>query len=617
MRLVKYITLIALSLTCFQTQAQHSEYRDFLIRLGFKDYSAEIEKTLSSGKKISEVSREVLLQNKERYQIINDARELTANLIESLGSNLNKSGVQETLIRLSTFLLSPHPLISLEKLPDNILKLKGNKDEFLKAREVYLVGLAHERAQSEKEYLLKILADLIPEMLSNSALFDNIDFYLTDYVSRDYSDLGLQQTRYWGRALVASLVRYSRMNVGSKLENKLSTTLRLHNIFLENFISNNLTYTNATKQTSTMTLYNGDIANEYSRGTESYQITVGVVPGDSANSKLAEKSNLLGKKRMLFSYPMEDEEAELKLKARAQQELTQSEKEKLDLISVNGNQEGFSHTGLVEIKKDLETNIQMSWIWDVYPSATLGGVRFIGAEGFAFPANYQKIGFVHYSPAKFRKFYKNQIAQRGFLPKVWKSYLSKLNRGENSAEPVEDRSSFYEWSTHISKEEVFRLADNDSTDAKAWFEQEIAPRILNTVESYMTSAEALVFTTPFVNAQNMVYCSQLIVLAFLQGVNVDAEATFDSWSALTKMIKRLHLPGTENIDLSRRIIAPAGFAWQSQLVDNFSTVRFDQTQSPRSFDAKIKLLGNWNDVSPRMAGKYSLNLKIDVNDNDY
>ncbi|MGZ3807104.1 MAG: hypothetical protein ACXVCE_03400, partial [Bacteriovorax sp.] len=600
-----------------QAPARAFDYGDFLFRLGFKDYSGDIEKTLSSGAEMTEVSKEVLIQNKERYQIVNDARELTLNLIESVLPQMEDPEVQDKLIHLTSFLLSPHPLVSLETLPENISKLKVDKDAFLKAREAYLSNLASERAKIEKDYLLTTLVDLNPTLQNNGEALRQTEHYLNDYVSRDYSDLGLQQTRYWGRALAACLVRYSRLNAGSLLEKKLSAYLKEHNLFLENFISNNLSYVNANKQISKVTLHSGDMANEYSRGTLSYYITIGVVPGSSSNKKVAQKNRLLGRKMRAFDYPSTDEEESIKMKATAEQTLTEKEKRMLDLISVRNNQEGFSHAGLVDVKKDEETNIQMPWIWDLYPNASLGGVRFIGPEGFAFPANYQKVGYVHYSPEKYRNFYKTQIQKRGYMPNVWKSYLARLNRDNGELESIEDHSGHYNWPTLISEKDVQRIANDDALDAATWFERDIAPRISKTVESYMTSSEALSFTSSFANARDTAYCSQLVVLAYLQGIDVDAEATIDSWSTFAKTIKHLNVPGTENIDLSQRIVAPAGFAWQSQLVENFTTVQFDHSSDFPSFATKMGLLKDISNKELVQDETQSLNLTIDVNDNDY
>ncbi|MDD4976181.1 MAG: hypothetical protein PHY93_17625 [Bacteriovorax sp.] len=376
-------------------------------------------------------------------------------------------------------------------------------------------------------------------------------------------------------------------------------------------------YVNSNNQISKVTLYNGDIANEYSRGTLSYYITIGVVPGNFADEKMAKKNHLIGRKGMAFLYPSTDEEESLKQKVKTQQPLTEKEKRKLDLISAANNQEGFSHAGLVEIKKDEETNIQMPWIWDIYPNASIGGIRFIGPEGFAFPANYQKVGYVHYSPEKYRDFYKTQINKRGYMPNVWKSYLSQVKHNSDGPESVEDRSELYNWPTLISAEEVQRISNDDALDATTWFEQNIAPRITQTAESYMTSSEALAFTSSFANARDTAYCSQLVVLAFLQGVNVDAEATIDTWSALAKTIKRLHLPGSESIDLSQRIVAPADFAWQSQLVENYTSIQFDHSIDFPSFEKKIDLLKYIDDKKLVHSATHSLNLIIDINDNDY
>ncbi len=576
----------------------------FLARLGFEKYSAQIQVTLDQGQ-LNEVSRTVLKGNRDRYKIVDLARDMSVQIYEGIRDNLNNPQIRKKAVRLSGHLLRPHALLTDVVLPDNIKSIK-NVSDFSSAREKYLTEIASQRFVEERTKILATIADLLMSSqaisgkgeLTESIILDTFKDNVDSYLRAKFEYLELQNTQYWGRAMAALLVRHAHLEKQPELEKDLDFVLSKQNDNLQNYISATQYLHNKDHKVQSFTLQSGDFANEYSHGTEAFYITIGVKPGDNANKKLAKKSELVGALWQVAMYATPSEEEAIADKVHNNQPLTKSEKRKYARMTKSMSVEGYSHVGIVEVKNDIESGISMPWIWDIYPNSSAGGIRFIGPEGFAFQERFQKVGYVRYNSRKFMSYYKGAIAKRGYQENVWKSYEAVLNDDQIASDLSKET-----WiKTLATPEDVAQLASYSLDQAEPWYRGLIIPRVLKMMDHYLVSADAMGFASGFANAKGAAYCSQVLVLAYLQAVDVDPQQIEDKWSDFLLMTKKLNLDASQYFDLSRRIISPSGFAWQAGLVETSTAVMLDsQHRRTNYYDVNLDLLQADSEINNRVA----------------
>ncbi len=561
--------------------------------LGLKTIAKKMQESLNSPD-LTEVSKRVLEYNIEHYQIINVARELAA-FIFSYSENFHSKENLTHLTALSSYLLLPNKDISTELIEHY------SQDKKLSPEDSFTV-LEKSKMSQEKELILASILEITD--LKDTDAIATIDQYLSRYISLKYTDSNLKQTNYLGRAITANLIRFIRQNHIESVEENLRKNLLSHKVFLNNYISDTVAFTNNKHLIQTVTLHSGDFANEYSKGSEAYFISIGTTPTGFKNRLKASSDNLLGSVYKFVIYPSPDAEKKLLAKVGQKKKLSSLEKIQYSLIQNKEDVPGYSHVGLVDLKEDSESGIKMSWIWDSYPNDDIGGIRFIGTEGFVFPGEFQKIGFVHYNPKKFLLHYKNQVKNRGYLKDVWLSYSAKIEDGVIS---IDKDTEKYAWPTYISEREVLDLAKTDESKADTWFKNEIAPRVTSMMEKYFTGTEALAFADGFNNVRGAAYCSQAIVLSYLQGADIDPEIQKDKLSLIVKIGHALKLDELEDIDLSQRIISPAGFAWQTDLVESHTPIMIEQNIDDLNTTSNINLIANdLNDSTKALIKKLSL-----------
>ncbi len=185
----------------------------------------------------------------------------------------------------------------------------------------------------------------------------------------------------------------------------------------------------------TYQVHNGDFANEYSAGPEAFAISAGVNPKGTDKIKFAEKNKLIGNSLILpvFGFnPL----ADYAVQRKKQNYIVDEQHEAaLNQIWDESNIQGFTHAGLAEVKTDMDSGIEMVWIWDIYPYGNIGGVRVQTPENFAYAELYNRIGFVHYEPKKVLSHFQNMFAKSGYKQFVWDGFAASAD-DPASADPV-------------------------------------------------------------------------------------------------------------------------------------------------------------------------------------
>lgn len=566
-------------------QAAANDERKFLMRLGFEDYSLQAQATLrrlENNPKISPIVKPILENNYDRTIPVSYAREaavLARVGLERAHDRHTEGTALAQLTALTTYHLLPFALVGLQPIPTSVYNFKvGPPAKAL--RTAYLKSETSARYLAEKKAFIATFISLLfteLEITRGSSDTDSaikqLDQIATQILHNEYEITGLQQSRFLGRALAATLIRFARINGYPEIETQLRNSLAAQGQFLDNHISSTLTLRDRKGVLQKVEVFNGDVANEYSTAAEAYQITAGVMPA-AENRAQAQSLKLIGSLAD-FGSAMSDKLVESATEKKwSNQALNDDEARVLSEIWDPRLIRGFSHAGVAEVRRDAASGIAMVWIWDVYPGDNLAGMRFQTPENFAYAERYNRIGFVHYSPEKALAVFKKQIQSRGYLPNVWESAGANLARdAEDSPTVTVDPDRRVLRATYVDEQSVQSWTEIPKEQAAAWYYGQVVPRALKMIRSYLTGEDALVFAAEFKNFDHSAYCSQMIVLAYLQGANFDLQAYPDEWRGVTKIAAKL----TPKLSVKERIISPSGFAWQKDLTETVRTIDLDRS----------------------------------------
>lgn len=282
MKTLKTILLVLMSLAsvsaCWAGDAK--EYRQFLMRLGFEDYSTMIRRNRERDAGIGTASESVLKFNQVRYQVFNYARELSILLIMKLHETSDpvaRENLLEKMIALDAKLLNLVPFEPPTTFPDEVLAKKGEALE--EAKVTYLIGIT-------KQYIVDhtkvVLSDIFETLYGDEKLkvaAENKDPIVKRELSRiqelvqrivefTYLDVELGHTKFLARALTANLHKYAHDTDHKDLVKKLRKAAKNQGHIIENYIGDTLHMENKKGDIQEVKLKNGDFIMERSVGKE-------------------------------------------------------------------------------------------------------------------------------------------------------------------------------------------------------------------------------------------------------------------------------------------------------------------------------------------------------------
>lgn len=559
--------------------AREQENQEFLMRLGFKDYSQAADQTLKSGADLHPLQKRVLEFNRERYEIVNAARNLGAFLISQIqdASPMEKDRLLERLVELTSRTMVLQPLAVPDEFPAELegIRLDAERNE---AKRKWLdTAIRDLLDRSQRELISDMMTTLYGEagvqqkIKDKDAAFEAnlkyVEAEVRNYVRIMYSDPEVAQTKYLGKAMAAVVVRFARASGNSSLEQKLEKAALEKGAILGNFISDQITMIDEKHEPKTIKISQGDFLMEYSSGKTAWSISSAVVPTGIKSRVKAFLSSLYGN---LILAPFIADEATLLRKIERNQKKTLREHIAHFLMQSPIARRGYSHAGLAQVTKDEASGISMVWARDLYPNADLGGIRFIGIEGFAHDGTYQRFGIAKYSPEKFLKWAREQETSRGYLQTIWKSRVLS-DKFETPRAGSKEKS--VEVKTNISREDYRSLVETPLNKSSE-FMKEVGIRVIGQMDEFMTGREAM----GFAHGQNIAgfgSCTEAIALAFLKSTNIDPQSRQDRWAYPVRIAKAMDLKDTKPVSaLNDRVIAPGGFAWQTDLVQSHISVTF-------------------------------------------
>lgn len=589
-------------------------------QLGFEDYAAEATQSLNDTS-ISSVSKLALKKNASYLNSLNASRELANLAFVLLQKSITSSSFDKEIDIFTAVLeqqLAPFPLLTREPLSaEQEEKIQAlNTTDAMKLKRSFYYDRASNRYLIEKRNLVKAFSKAFliahPESVGDVNKIADLERWLdqniSDAIIDAYSTEVRQQNRFLGRALSLSLVRFFRTQNLKIEEAKLKYTLSKSGIYLQNQINAQYVFKTEQGDLRGYNLKSGDIAFEYSHGQEAFFTSLLASPQESADDSNAKRNNLKNSLWDATKFLDTDTYYDVLDKRDSRKKLTAKELKIYENFWNRKYANGFSHSGFVEVRKDNELGLSVAWIWDIYPeNDKVGPVRLMTPEGFAFPEEMLKIGFLSYDPYKILKSFKGQVKKRGYLTEIWKGYSSFVGKyADGSSGPSIDTDIPYTWKAHVDKATVLRWAQTPDAEADRWYFQEVIPRITKRLRSYAVGPHAALFADGLVTAKDMYYCSQLIAITYLEEINLDLQNSTDKvWT----LISYLTPPGrmAKGLDLKSRLISPNGLIWQDDIFGNLFYTFLDRSRVKAQETQK----------SPTVAESYSKHLENTLNLHDY
>ena len=581
---------VALSILSTEASAQTAgqdikAYRDFLLRMGFEDFSKEMKESLRTKNFLSEeISEEVLRFQAPRYRIYNDAREIAAQLLADMHGEKSNDQKRRRLAELAAKLLATLPLTPPETFPAEIANAPEEEKEAKKLK--HAIEVTRQSIQTQTEI---ILADIIAARFDRARVLEvqqklaasgdqaltaderiryeelkQIQKSVARLVQLMYLDaeMGRFSVAALGKALVLGITRHARLEPakGSQLVAHLKQELEKNGLFYENYVGTELKVRARNGQVETITIENGDIVMERSIGPEANQITSAARPGGIRNFFRAARIALMGSVVGVFVIPGEDARGE-DLSTWKRLILTIRRR----IADMDVFRRGVSHVGVAQVLVDNETGMKTTRSLDNYPDAKEGGIRVTDIlHQFATPAEYMRLMVSRFNPEKFQAYAKRYAAEKGYEAEVWKSH-------EMDGDKIKKANSIA-WKSNISKADFEALHAMPASQAREYM-TEINARVVKGMLDYLYKGMA--FAYGFSNILGRGYCTFSVFISFLQNTGIDPQPQRDRWNYIARGLHKMGVGDAKDLRVGERILAPAGLTWQKDVVDLDQVQRVD------------------------------------------
>ena len=542
-----------------------------------------------------EKGKTVLTEQIKTYAVFNNARQLATQLLALLkDDSMTKEEINSDLTAFTVNMLKLAPVMpNTDYAPTATEQEAWDKGW----------AVATEKINSHTN---QIAADLINVLLNKD---DELKFAANpdapEYAGKDgkleqfstaltkmghlvkfmYTDSGMGHTAYLGKALAAGLLREDFKNGNKKFETALRKKLTADGLYLENYVGTNLKVNDENNVIHDVEIKNGDFLLERSYGEEAWQISFAARPfaqisfNPFDDKKMSQGNLILAIQHRLLGIPggnfvhyekgdgkqstgMEKLEGfagkinNALIKKYYQEAFLPVAGEKLEkATSSKMLNYGISHAGIGMTKTDAETGISMAWAVDVYPNAGLGGIRIMDILGqFAKEGHYMRLGVSRHDPIKF---YKSVSTKQ--------SYAKDTNFSSAKDQKPSDQAL---WPTLISEADYKDEIALGAKDPAAWYAKVMRQSTDTIISEFL--GKGLGFAYGFKNDPGQAYCSQMVALAGAMSSSVDFQSRHDVWDPIMLKMKASGDKAAADVDTNLRIIAPAGFMWQSDIVDKSS-----------------------------------------------
>ncbi len=585
--------------TVYETQSREyqlrfDEYNKFLLRSGFDDISKEISATLEEAKAqgkpagIGLDSQEQLEFSKERYELINLARQFSSALMAMVAPKLSDEETKDKIIDLATKFISlrpiPDPIQDSSQIPAN-LNTPGEIAKVTLDHKINAIKNQAERFISDIGNLLygrqeieRILSG--PDGMEKKALETSLrrgSEYMVQYLARINSDIEMGQSRELGSALALLLVLHARLNGDRGLEKSLRQNFYAVGEPLEKHIVINeegdkisdgevtakILMMDENGKEVPMTIKNGDILGEMSDGSVAAQIAAAVRP-HPRNFFYALRNGMWGYMLNVWINNIRTNNGKLNSFLDRIKEI---------LKAMPFATRGISHGGQAWVITSKVTNklrLGKVRVTDMYNN-NHGGIRYTDLQ-FAIPGVHKRFIISSYDPKKYAEFALQQIEEierTGVIPPAW---ITKGEKRDKDGDVVADKSKRIEVPANITIDELSDWKRQIQESPEKWFYSTLMPRIQKDWRQALVK-DGMSFAHNLKDTIGSAACFKQMILSWKRATGLEPRLHEDRIAIPVKVLAAFNAKAVEGVDMET-IAAPATLNWQAGLVSKSQKVTF-------------------------------------------
>lgn len=520
-------------------------YDQFLKEMGFENFSQVAEATLQDPTLTNE-QRRILILNRDKLDVINSSRELTAFIIARMSGQKDNA---RSLERLGSFVgrsLNFGVRGLPDQLPPEIHHITDPQEKAAAAEKFlgdYVTHLANESLADMRADVMSILyssteAEALEKAQDARFLADRVvvNAYLERIIANKYLYLETTQARYLGRGLALSIVRFARNNNRPELENRLRKIVLNHGEILDNYISENLVFVpnNKKDKIQSLNLKSGDIIMNYSRIAEEKLSAVRFYPESWTKTVVEFFRTNLGLQTIRQFIPLQQKIIYKQLRG---EKLTVVDRFVAAIMNLPIFRRGYNVVGLVDVKTDPKTGLKATWVYKNYANMGLGGVQYEDMRNFLSPGFVDRVGHLRLNADKIKNLSAATLLK------------DKIVLGEKIEKGID---------VQISAQDRERLLN--SRESADWIEKEVAPKAIDMMKKMMVGKQVVGHSWGQHADLGLISAAQTVYVAFAAGAGVETREGNDRLGLTTSLKAQLT---AEGVGKNLTLISPNTYAWNS------------------------------------------------------
>jgi hypothetical protein len=534
---------LAQSAAPVDTSDVRADYRDFLGKLGFKPYGAEIQDAQALREHNAE--QEMVFElAKHRLSVFDASREIAVEVMAGLERQEYSPEAMERAVELAARLLELRPLeapgrfphhVRSERRPERLAWLlavtRENADKQAAGVTSDIVGAAF--SPGELEYLLGTSVVERREELRGqvTALRDHVHTLLRSM----YADVEVSGGRYAGRALVQSLTRFARKNGRPEVEQALTAALGRRGFNIDEYVSNSFSLKDRHGRLQSFDIRTGDVLGTRSRSRRSSEIAIGAVPHPSRWGR-ALREGVFGALAGVWMKPetkFPHQVARQPMRNWLRRTMHRLRKK---IANMPYFLKGYSHVGIADVKEaDGVSNVM---VWESEVDIGEGGIRPVSFwDQFLVKDYHARLGIARLD-----------------ADKVWHAYQQQGRAGYQEFPHTGEEGG---WRSALTREEHAELLAIPRENAPELLEQ-LHGRALNLIEVLMTNF-GIGYGYGLADKLLRLVCTTTIWHAYRLGAQFEIQSRPDRFHPLTHVLKWFGAANTAGLNLAARIIWPGSF----------------------------------------------------------
>lgn len=591
------------------------EYDSYLQQLGLENYSARAQYTLEN-ESVDDTVKAVLQQNIKDYEIVNAARNITTFIMSRTipqmtqgQSSPRAQEIQSKLVKLAGQFLDLRPLEGFSEIPVEIetIPAKPEQADQKKSGEIKKSLLtkhanveAMKNANFHKNQIISNIMDTIYGTKNVEAILtsgkdfereqfqqeiDYLETWVKKYIHATYENKNLGTTKWLGKGLIYSLVRFSRIqndknDFGADTETKLASHLReTYAENLNNYVTAKITTVDANGKSVEMNVETGNVLNESSKeGKDSLKKASAIFPKFLKNPKAYMRMMLKGMWVFPGFYFMTSDTAAVKEKMETDTPVNISDRFK-HLLDQTKLVLAYSFTSAaIAVVKEAETipgkpetKVQAVMAVESSPNDSIGGVRWVGLEGYGFmnPA-YASFAITKFDVKKMQAVGRKQFAAQKNPYQIWEGddytwsaqnekFLKRGNNKTTLTLEQKDQSEIYNMLMNMS-----------SSEYKKAFQQ----RLEKVLQAWTYGKDAKAYAYNYIDSTSAFYSSLMARLAIRVAGYVDPSLP-SRFSVMHTSLKKTGSKTLAEINTDKALTAPNFAAINTELIENSSSFKKD------------------------------------------